>query len=65
MTTKTFLILASDHHNNAVLSVGQWMAGGLKALGIEVRVLSIPRDISELSGLGRMSNIRLPSCGDA
>jgi hypothetical protein len=53
MTAQKFLILASDHPNNAVLSVGQWMAGGLKALGIDVRVLSIPRDVSELSGLLR------------
>lgn len=53
MTQQKFLILASDHPNDAVLSVGQWMAGGLKALGIDVRVLSIPRDIAELSGLLR------------
>jgi hypothetical protein len=51
MTKLKFLILASDHPNNAVVSVGEWMAGGLMSLGIDARVLSIPRDISSLSGL--------------
>jgi hypothetical protein len=51
MTKQKFIILASDHPNNAVVSVGEWMAGGLMALGIDARVLSIPRDISALSGL--------------
>lgn len=43
------VILASDHPNDAVLSVGEWMAGGLRAIGIKVSVLSIPRNVNELS----------------
>lgn len=49
MSDKKFLILASDHPNNAVLSVGQWMAGGLKTIGFDAHAISIPRDINKLS----------------
>lgn len=51
MTKPKYFILASDHPNDAVLSVGEWMAGGLKAIGIDVSVLSIPRDIKRISCL--------------
>lgn len=46
-----FLVLAFDHPTRAVESVGVRMAAGLSTLGFNATVLSLPRDLGQLTQL--------------
>lgn len=52
-----FLILAFDHPNDAVLSIGHWMVGGLKELGFDAIAFSVPKDINKLYETLRMGGL--------
>jgi hypothetical protein len=47
----TFLVLAFDHPMRAVESVADRMAAGLSTLGLDARVLTVPRDAEQLAAL--------------